>query len=237
MLEGKVILIVGGASGIGRATAELCVRRGARVIVADYNATDGAAAAAACGAEFVQVNVADENSVQQMAAQVDAKFGRLDGLVQTAGVLKGPFIDIEKFELDMFREVLEINLVGSFLCAKHSAPLMRRAGGGVIVLISSAAAYAGSSSYAYGSSKGGVSGLGITLANKLAPENIRVNVVAPGNIETPMKRSVIDADVALNGPQAGQAQLSLGTPEGVARILAWLVSDDADYVRGLITTR
>lgn len=237
MLEGKVIVVVGGASGIGRATAELCVKRGARVVIADYAIAPGEAAAAACGAAFVPVNVADESSVQKMATQIEASHGRIDALIQTAGILKGPFIDIDKFELDMFREVLDINVVGSFLCAKHLTPLMKRGGGGVIVLISSGAAYQGSSSYAYGTSKGGVSALGITMANKLGPEKIRVNVVAPGNIETPMKRSVIDADVQRSGPAAAQAQLSLGTPEGMARILAWLVSDDADYVRGVIHTR
>lgn len=237
MLEGKVIVVVGGASGIGRATAELCVRRGARVVVADYNVAAGEAAAAACGAAFVQVNVADEESVGAMAAAVEASHGRVDVLIQTAGILKGPFIDIDKFELSMFREVLDINVIGSFLCAKHLEPLMKRGGGGVIVLISSGAAYQGSSSYAYGTSKGGVSALGITMANKLAPENIRVNVVAPGNIETPMKRSVIEADIARSGSTAAQAQLSLGTPEGMARILAWLASDEADYVRGVIHTR
>jgi NAD(P)-dependent dehydrogenase (short-subunit alcohol dehydrogenase family) len=237
MLEGKVIVVVGGASGIGRATAELCARRGARVVVADYNAAAGEAVAQGCGATFVQVNVADEESVRAMAAAIEASQGRIDGLIQTAGILKGPFIDIDKFDLNMFREVLDINVIGSFLCGKHLEPLMKRGGGGVIVLISSGAAYQGSSSYAYGTSKGGVSALGITMANKLAPENIRVNVVAPGNIETPMKLSVIEADIARSGPGAAQAQLSLGSPEGMARILAWLVSDEADYVRGVIHTR
>lgn len=237
MLEGKVIVVVGGASGIGRSTAEMCVKRGARVVIADYAAAQGESAAQECGASFVLVNVADESSVQKMAAEVEAKHGRIDALIQTAGILKGPFVDIEKFELDMFREVLDINVIGSFLCAKHFAPLMKRGGGGVIVLISSGAAYQGSSSYAYGTSKGGVSALGITMANKLGPDNIRVNVVAPGNIATPMKLSVVEADIARSGPTASQAQLSLGTPEGMARILAWLVSDEADYVRGVIHTR
>jgi NAD(P)-dependent dehydrogenase (short-subunit alcohol dehydrogenase family) len=237
MLKDKVIAIVGGASGIGRATAELCAQRGARVIIADYNAELGAQAAAACGAHFVQVNVANEESVAAMAATIKAEFGHLDGLIQTAGILKGPFIDIENFEAGMFRDVYEINVVGSFLCAKHIVPLMKAVGGGVIVLISSGAAYQGSSSYAYGTSKGGVSALGITMANKLAGDNIRVNVVAPGNIETPMKRSVIDADIARRGADAEQAKLSLGTPDGMAKVLAFLVSDEADYVRGLITTR
>ena len=93
----------------------------------------------------------------------------------------------------------EINTLGSFLSAKYAAPLLRKAGKGAIVLVSSAAATGGSSSFAYGASKGGVHNLGITLANALAADNIRVNVLAPGNIDTAMKRSVIEAEVARKG--------------------------------------
>jgi 3-oxoacyl-[acyl-carrier protein] reductase len=109
----------------------------------------------------------------------------------------------------------------------------------VIILVSSGAAVGGSSSVAYGASKGGVNSLGITLAAKLAPENIRVNVVMPGNIDTGMKRSVIAAEAEKSGKSLEDAVAAskLGVPEGVAQVLAWLVSDDADYVRGMITTR
>ena len=122
-----------------------------------------------------------------------------------------------------------------------AAPLLRKAEKGVIVLVSSGAATGGSSSFAYGTSKGGVNSLGIVLANSLAADHIRVNVVAPGNIDTAMKRSVIEADLNRQGKadELPQAVLTagLGNPAGVARILAWLASDDADYVRGLIVTR
>lgn len=229
----KTILIVGGANGIGKATAALCVARGARVVIADYAQAQGEATAAEIGARFVQVNVADEDSVRALFAQLDA----LDGLVQTAGVLRGPFVEIEDFGLDMFKQVFDINVTGSFLCAKHATPLLKRSKNAVIVLISSQAAHNASSSYAYGSSKGGVSSLGITMASKLEAFGIRVNVVAPGNIDTAMKRGVIDAEVALKGVQAEQAQLKLGDAGGVAKLLAFLLSDDADYVRGEIRTR
>ncbi len=237
-LSGKTILIVGGANGIGAATAALCVQRGAHVVIADYAQAQGAATAAEIGARFVQVNVADEDSVRALFAQLDA----LDGLIQTAGVLRGPFVEIEDFGLDVFKQVFDINVTGSFLCAKHATPLLKRSAqarsrNAVIVLISSQAAHNASSSYAYGSSKGGVSSLGITMAVKLEPYGIRVNVVAPGNIDTAMKRGVIDAEVALKGGKSEQAQLALGNADGVAKLLAFLVSDDADYVRGEIRTR
>jgi NAD(P)-dependent dehydrogenase (short-subunit alcohol dehydrogenase family) len=233
----KVILIVGGAAGIGKATAEVCAEHGATVLVADFNEAAGNDVAAAIKGKFYQVNVADEAAVSAMFAQIATQHGKLDALIQTAGVLKGAYVPIEEFSVDMFHQVIDVNLIGSFLCAKHATPLLKKAGKGVIVLVTSIAATAGSSSYAYGSSKGGVSSLGITLANKLAEHNIRVNVVAPGNIDTAMKRSVIDAEAQRKGAPIEQGQYVLGEPIGVAKVLAWLVSDDADYVRGFISTR
>jgi NAD(P)-dependent dehydrogenase (short-subunit alcohol dehydrogenase family) len=238
-LAGRVVAVVGGAAGIGRATAELCAQRGAQVIVADVDATQGVATAAAIGAPFVRVDVTDEAAVRACFEAVGRAPGRLDALVQTAGVLEGAYVPIEEFGRDTFRRVWDVNVTGSFLCAKYAVPLLRKAGGGVIVLVSSGAATGGSSSYAYGSSKGGVSALGVTLARKLVPDNIRVNVVAPGNISTRMKLGVIEEDGRRRGIPADRLvqEAGLGQPEGIARVLAWLASDDADYVRGTITTR
>ena len=240
-LTNKVILIIGGAAGIGCATAELCAQRGARVVVADLDAAAGQATAERIGGLFVPVNVTSEDSVQAMFREIAARCGRLDGIVQSAGILQGAFVPLDEFSLETFQRVLDVNTTGSFLCAKHGAPLLRQAGGGVIVLVSSGAALGGSSSFAYGTSKGGVNTLGLLLANALAKDNIRVNVVMPGNIDTAMKRSVIEADLQLRGEaknlQAAVQEARLGEPEGVARVLAWLVSDEADYVKGMITTR
>jgi NAD(P)-dependent dehydrogenase (short-subunit alcohol dehydrogenase family) len=238
-LAGRVVAVVGGAAGIGRATAELCVQRGAHVILADVDAAQGKAAAGAIGADFALVDVTDEAAVQACFDGIGRALGRLDALIQTAGVLEGAYVPIEELGGDIFRRVWEVNVTGSFLCAKYAVPLMKRAGRGVIVLLSSGAATGGSSSYAYGSSKGGVSALGVTLARKLASDNIRVNVVAPGNISTRMKLGVIEEDGRRRGIPAERLveEAALGQPEGVARVLAWLASDDADYVRGTITTR
>lgn len=238
-LNDKIILIPGGAMGIGKATAELCAARGAKVIVADLNAEQGAQTANAIGGTFYPVNVADESSVRALFEKIEAQYGRLDVLLQTAGILKGAYVPIEDFTLDVWRAVIEVNVTGSFLCAKYAVPLMKKAGKGVIVLVSSVAATSGSSSYAYGTSKGGVSSLGITLARKHADDNIRVNVVSPGNIETNMKLSVIALDAERRGESYEKlvAGFNLGAPEGVGKVLAWLASDDADYVRGFIETR
>ena len=240
-LASKIILVVGGASGIGRATVELCAHRGATVILADIDEKAGVQVAQSAGARFLPVNVADETSIKALYAAIDASYGRLDVLLHCAGILLGAYVPIDELSTDTFKKVFEINTTGSFMSAKYAAPLLRKAGKGVIVLVSSGAATGGSSSFAYGPSKGGVHSLGIVLANALASDNIRVNVLAPGNIDTQMKRSVIAADVARKGhPETYEkavAESNLGTPEGMAKVLAWLASDDADYVRGVISTR
>ena len=241
-LENKTILVVGGAAGIGQATALLCAQRGATVIVADFNETEGKATAQAANATIVRVDVTDEASVAAMCASIAQTHGKIDALVQTAGILKGAYVNLEDFEMATLRQVLDVNTVGSFLCAKHAKPLLQKGQKPAIILISSPAAYGVSSSYAYAISKGGVSALGTTMAGKLAPEGIRVNVLFPGGINTYMKRSVIEEDARRKGedPQAAvdaAAQSGLGEPLGVARVLAFLVSDEADYVRGSVSTR
>ncbi len=240
-LTGKTILVVGGATGIGRATAQLCAKRGARVIVADFNTSDGAETARAIGCDFVQVDVSDEASVAAMCAAVASSNDKLDGLIQTAGVLKGAYVSIDDFDVATFRKVIDVNTVGSFMCVKYAAPLLRKGVKPAVVLLSSVAATGVSSSYAYGTSKGGVSALGITMAGKLAEEGIRVNTVCPGGISTAMKLGVIEEDARLRGLDQKKvledARRELGDPEGVAKVLAFLVSDEADYVRGSMFTR
>jgi 3(or 17)beta-hydroxysteroid dehydrogenase len=242
-LNHKIILVVGGAAGIGRAAAEVCAARGASVVVADLDEKEGAATAARAGGWFAPVDVTDEASVKRLFAQVGQRHGRLDVLIQAAGVLRGAYIPVEEFPLSIFQSVVGVNLTGSFLCSREAVPWMKKAGRGVILLVSSVAATGVSSSVAYGSSKGGVTSLGVTLAGKLAPDGIRVNVVHPGGIKTNMKLSVIAREAELRGQSGEQARAAaeagtdLGEPEGVGRVLAWLASDEADYVRGFIHTR
>lgn len=240
-LTDKTILIPGGANGIGAATALECAARGASVVVADRDVQRGAVVAAQAGGVFVPVDVADEASVQAMLAAVAARHGRLDVLLQTAGILKGAYVELPDFDVATWQQVLNVNTLGSFLCAKHAAKLIKAAGGGVIVLVTSVAATGISSSYAYGASKAALNNLGNALAARLAPDNIRVNLVSPGGIDTAMKRSVIAADLERQGKPEQMAQAmreqGLGEPRGVARVLAWLASDDADYVRGMVSTR
>ena len=238
-LQNKIILVVGGATGIGRATACLCAERGAQVIIADLAENAGREAATAAGARFIPVDITVEEQVAGLAGQLAADCGRVDVLIHTAGILQGAFTPLSDFSVETFRRVWEVNVTGTFLVAKHITPLLKQAPHGVVILTSSGAATGGSSSFAYGSSKGGVNGFAITLAHRLEAEGLRVNVLSPGNIDTPMKRSVIAADAEQRGVDFGEslAASRLGAPEGVARILAFLASDDADYVRGIVSTR
>lgn len=238
-LSNRIVLIVGGAAGIGEATARLCKIFGATVVVADRDTSRGKALATEIGVTFFEVDVTNEASVIALYEGIDRQFGRLDSLIHAAGILQGAYVPIEDFTLALFQRVIDVNVTGSFLSAKYAVPLLKKADKGVIVLISSVAAVKASSSFAYGTSKGGVNGLGITLEQKLSAENIRVNVVMPGSIDTEMKRSVIAQEAIQSGQSLATAVAgsNLGDPAGVGRVLAWLVSDEADYVRGMITTR
>ena len=240
-LKSKIILVVGGGAGIGRATAELCAERGAAVIVADKDEAAGQAAASSAGGVFIPVDVSNEASVQALYARIAADYAWLDVLLHCAGILLGAHVPLDELTSATFQKVWEINTLGTFLSAKYATPLLRRSSRGVMVLVSSGAATGGSSSFAYGSSKGGVHSIGIVLANSLAADNIRVNVLAPGSIDTAMKRSVIAAQVERAGApeqfEQAEADSKLGSPQGMAKVLAFLASDEADYVRGLVTTR
>ncbi len=238
-LNDKIILFVGGAVGIGRAAAHLCAQRGAQVIIADLDAQQGQKTAAETGGVFFPVNITDPASVQSLAQQIAARFERVDVLIHTAGILQGAFESLDEFSPETFRRVLDVNVTGTFLVVQQIVPLLRKARRGVLILTSSGAATGGSSSFAYGSSKGAVNSFAITLTNRLEAEGMRVNVLSPGNIDTAMKRSVIAADVQRRGAdfEKAVADSHLGDPAGVAKILAFLASDDADYVRGVISTR
>lgn len=186
----------------------------------------------------------DDAAVAALFAGVRERHGRLDTLICAAGVLKGAYQQPEELAIEDFTAVLDINVAGIFRCAKHATPLLEASGQGVIILISSGGGVRGpSSSLAYGASKAGVHGLGLTLEARLAPRGIRVNVVCPGEIATQMKLDVVATEAERAGADpaaavaAARAGDRLGTAEGLARVLAFLASPEADYVRGTLFTR
>ncbi|MBL8130423.1 MAG: SDR family oxidoreductase [Anaerolineae bacterium] len=245
-LSNKVMLITGGAQGIGEATARLCAERGARVVIGDFNPRGEEVAhsitEAGGSAAFVQTDVRDDAQVAAMVDKVRTLHGRLDILVCAAGVLKGPYMQPEELPIEEFVMTIDVNIKGVFLCARHAAPLLEQSGNGVMIVVASGAGVIGpSSSLAYGASKGGANGLGMTLANHLKGRNIRVNTLAPGNIVTDMKMSVEIAGAQREGRSVNdaiaKAQQEYGVPEGVARVIAFMVSPEADYLRGVVFTR
>lgn len=249
-LKDRIIVVTGGATGIGRGTAVCCAKAGAQVVIADLNdegmgETVDIIESQGGAAVMVHMDISSESDVEQLMNEAAENYGRIDALINSAGVLEGPFVHLEDFEEYTFDRVVDINLKGSFFAAKHAGRHMRRQGDGVVILISSGAGvHGGSSSVAYASSKGGVHGLSLVLRGQLEPLGIRVNCVCPGGINSPLKLRVIEAD-AVNKREtdeeraaevARQAE-SLGDPIGVGKVLAFLASDDADYVRGTIFVR
>ncbi|MEO8395769.1 MAG: SDR family oxidoreductase [Chloroflexota bacterium] len=245
-LNGKILLITGGAQGIGAAAALECATRGATVLIADMNPAGEQIAtqirANGGTAEFFKLDVRDSAQIAAVVGQIQARYARLDGVVCAAGVLRGAFQSPEELSVEEFEFVLDVNVKGVFLCAKHTVGLLEASGKGVFVVLASGAGVIGpSSSLAYGASKGGANGLAMTLTAKLEERHIRVNTICPGNIVTPMKLSVEEENARRKGTSVeaalAEARRNYGTPEGVAKVIAFVVSDDADYLRGVLFTR
>ncbi|MFD3324721.1 glucose 1-dehydrogenase [Streptomyces sp. NPDC058701] len=230
-LSGKVVVVTGGARGLGAAIARDVVDGGGRVLITDVRGTEGAETAAKLGgaARFLRHDVTSEADWQTALDHAVAEFGRLDGLVNNAGISTGQFLEHESVE--HFRRVVEINLVGVFIGIKAAIPLLRAAGGGSIVNISSAAGLTGLALTAgYGASKWAVRGLSKIGAVELAEARIRVNSVHPGMTLTPMTAPV--GIQAGEGNYPGAPMGRVGVPEEVAAAVAFLLSDAAGYMTG-----
>ena len=232
LLDGKVALITGAARGQGLAEAERFVAEGASVVLTDVLVDDGVAAAARLGeaARFVEHDVRSAEAWAAAVAVAVEEFGGLDILVNNAGVYgQVPF---EALDEATFRRFIDINLVGTFLGMQAAVPLMKARGGGAIVNISSLAglhAVAGAS--AYSASKFAVRGLSRTAAAELGPYGIRVNIVCPGIIRTPM----IDGALAARNEDELSAHLPLrriGEPADVAELVLFLTSDASRFITG-----
>lgn len=225
MLDGKVIIVTGGARGMGAATARRCAAAGAQVVVTDVLVEEGTDTAKEVDGRFIPHDVTDPDA---WAAVVEA-VGRIDGLVNNAGIATS--LLIEQTSLEEFERVLKVNLTGVFLGMRAVAGPMRAAGGGSIVNLSSVAGLTALPGTAgYGASKWGVRGLTKIAACEFGPARIRVNSVHPGMIVTPMTRP--------HGAVSGEGGFPLapagrwGEPEEVAQAIAFLLSDAASYING-----
>jgi 3alpha(or 20beta)-hydroxysteroid dehydrogenase len=233
-LDGKVALVTGAARGQGAAHARRFVAEGARVILTDVLDGEGAALAGELGAAalYLRHDVTDAEGWDEAVRVAGREFGRLDVLVNNAGVLlRSP---VHQHEVNDFRRVIDVNLTGSFIGIRSSASLLERDGGGSIVNVSSIAGLrALETTAAYTASKFAIRGLTKAAAVDLAPLNIRVNAVLPGIIDTAMTRTGSRTDAQILDRHRNRVLIPrLGRPEEVTEMVLFLASDRSSYVTG-----
>jgi NAD(P)-dependent dehydrogenase (short-subunit alcohol dehydrogenase family) len=238
LLDGKCIVITGGASGIGRAAALACAREGASVVVADIDATGSEAVAreireSGAAAIAVVCDVTKGADVTALFARAAQEFGGIDGAFLNAGI-EGRVVPLGDYDEETFRRVLEVNVVGVWNCLRAVIGPMTARGRGSVVCTSSIAGLVGAGAFsAYVASKHAVLGLMKTAAIETAKSGIRVNAICPGVIETPMLDRLADAREGLVEALLGMKPMGrLGTADEVAEAAVWLLSDRASFVTG-----
>ncbi|HVC44019.1 MAG TPA: glucose 1-dehydrogenase [Candidatus Binataceae bacterium] len=238
-VAGKVALITGGSSGIGRAAAMLFGREGAKVMVADYNAEGGERTAKAIReaggvAAFHAADVSLPHDVEALIAKVVETYGRIDCAFNNAGI-EGQMANTAECTIENWNRVIAIDLTSVFLCMKYELAQMVKTGGGSIVNTASVAGLLGlASAPAYVAAKHGVAGLTKTAALEFAQKGIRVNAVCPGFIRTPMVERVLDRGVFSEEQIfAAEPMHRMGKPEEIAESVLWLCSDASSFVTGL----
>ena len=246
-LSGKNIIVAGGSTGIGRASAGRVAQLGATVSIFDTNNEAGKEAVDQINndggmARFWSVDVRDETNVSGSVTAAKGWMGEIDVLLHFAGVLQGASVPLDVFTEETWDTVLDINLRGTFVMAKYVvAEMMKRPwqDRGVIILAASGAGVkGGSSSYAYGASKGGVHGFTMVMQQYLGEHGIRVNDIAPGSVSTPLKIAQIEESARIAGrPQdAPPAIEQLTSTADVAEIVAFMASDEAKLLKGTVFT-
>jgi NAD(P)-dependent dehydrogenase (short-subunit alcohol dehydrogenase family) len=233
-------IVTGAAGGIGLATARLLHERGARVALVDVNAELGEAAlgtlhGSTSNAIFIAANLAEETAAERVVAQTVRVFGNLNAMVNSAGIQR--YGNAEQTSLELWREVLDVNLTASFLMARAAIPHLRAAGGGSIVNVGSVQSHVSQrGALAYVTSKHALLGLTRSLAVDYAAERIRVNCVCPGTVDTPMFRWTMAQDANPQGVLQACEQIHpvgrIAQPAEIAEVIAFLLSDAASFVTG-----
>ncbi|SFS10182.1 NAD(P)-dependent dehydrogenase, short-chain alcohol dehydrogenase family [Halomicrobium zhouii] len=235
--EGQTAIVTGAASGIGRETAEQFAAGGANVVVTDVDAGGGAETverieSADGTATFVETDVSDAGDVEAMVQEAVDAYGGVDVAVNNAGI-EGETEPLADLSEDAWDRVLDVNLKGLWLCMKHELPELVAGEGGAIVNLSSIAGLVSAGGAPYVASKHGVIGLTRVAATQYAGDNVRVNAVCPGVIDTPMVDRAGEADPEAIDQFVGMQPLGRkGTPEEVASAIVWLCSGEASFVTG-----
>ncbi len=239
-LDGKVAIVTGGASGFGRATVEHFEREGARVVVVDLDEARGRDVVAALGdtARLVVGDVSAAATASDAVATAVDQFGRLDVLVNNAGIVQGDDRDTWNTTEDKWDQVLQVNLRSVFVCSKAAIPVMLESGGGSIVNVASIAASVCTGGAAYAASKGAILSYTRHTARELARRGVRMNAVSPGFMRTPMttgEREGLD-EAAQEERIAGFAShlpmKRMGAMDDIADAILFLASDEASYITG-----
>ena len=238
-LKDKVCLVTGGAAGIGKATAIRFAEEGAKVVICDLAVEAGEQLAEEIGGKFYKVNVANRQEVQEWVDDVAKTFGRVDVLINNAGVLRdGLFVKVKDGELvkqmseDDWDLVIDVNLKGAFNCAQAVSPYMINQGGGVILNASSIVGLDGNFGQTnYVATKAGVIGMTKVWARELGRHNIRVNAIAPGFTLTEMVKQM--PEKVLEGMVARTPLGRMGEPVDIANAYLFLASDEASFISGV----
>ncbi len=240
ILDGKAVMITGAASGIGEATAKEAAAEGAQLMLCDVDAEKGAAVAAAIGdaATYRDCDVTDEAAVEAAVGATIAAHGRIDGAFNCAGIL-GVVGNIGELPLDGWKQLIDVDLNGVFLCTKHQVNAMVEQGSGAILNMASAAGLIGwPGASGYVAAKHGVVGLTKAAALEYAPQGVRVNAICPSYTMTPMVEKDLFEDTLGNDEEliaAARANHPIGRfaqPPEIAAAAVWLLSDKASFVTG-----
>ena len=240
MLEQKVIVVAGGATGIGAEAARQFVSAGAKVVVGDINEEGGRRTVEAIGgdARFVPFDISEEESVKALIEVAISEFGHLDGLFSNAADLRPEVLshdsDIVSMDAQTWHHSLAVDLTGFFYTARNALPHLLQAGGGSIVVTSSAAAFLGDSTRpAYSTSKAGLGALVRHIASRWGREGIRCNAVAPGLVLSDEMRPKVPAE-RQKAYLVTQRLARLGEPRDVAAMVTFLLSDAAEWITGQV---
>ncbi len=237
-VQDKVVIVTGAASGLGEADARLLATEGATVIMTDINAEAGEKIAAEIGATFFTQDVSDETGWKDLMTMVEKEFGRLDALVNNAGI--AVIADIENTSTAVWRRTMGIHLDGTFWGCQSAIELMKKSGGGSIINMSSTAALVGIPSYlAYSAAKGGIRAMtkAIAIHCKQQKYHIRCNSIHPGSISTPMVhhalKTLVGVDITKQADsEKTRREMGIGEPNDVAYMVVYLVSEESKHVTG-----